>query len=426
MLPQYHARPCTVLHSPMNQALSSVPTASIFLARQAILDRERELFAYELLFRDGRVGHAQITNANAATTRLLTNTFLEFGIETISDNKPVFINLPRDYVTGALPLPLDPKLVVLEILEDVSADAAALAGIASLRQRGFTIALDDFVLGESRRALLDSADLVKIDIRQFTPEALAREVQHYAGLPVKLLAEKVETHVEFEFCHKLGFDYFQGYFFSKPVLMEGRELPAGQMTLLNLIAKLQTPATTFAEIEALISNDVGISYKLLRIINSSLYNLSRNVESIQHAVVLLGTATLKKWLTLLSLSAVANKPPELVNQTLIRARMCEELARSLNLKPESAFTVGLFSQLDALMDTSLHDLIAALPLAPEISAAITARSGGLGALLQTVEHYERGAWQELDRQALTAPELLSAWQSAVAWQRQLREQLALA
>lgn len=409
----------------MNQAVAN-PTNAIFLARQPILDRDQGLFAYELLFRDGRSSGARITDANAATTRLLTNTFLEFGIEAISDSKPVFINLPRSYVTGELPLPLDPRLVVLEVLEDIAADAEALAGIDNLKQRGFTIALDDFVLDEARRPLLASADLVKIDIRQFTPETLALEVQHYAGLPLKLLAEKVETQAEFELCHALGFDYFQGYFFCKPVLMEGRELPASQMTLLNLIAKLQAPATTFAEIETLISNDVSISYKLLRIINSSLYNLSREVESIQHAVTLLGTATLRKWLTLLSLSAVSDKPPELVNQTLIRARMCEELARGLRLKPESAFTVGLFSLLDALMDTSLDELMAALPLAPDISAAITARSGELGALLQTVEHYERGAWQLLDTQTLKPPDLLAAWQSAVAWQQQLREQLALA
>lgn len=408
----------------MNQSPKSASSAAIFLARQAILDREQELFAYELLFRDGNTASARITDANAATTRLLTNTFLEFGIEAISGNKPVFINLPRDYVTGALPLPLDPRLVVLEILEDISADTAALAGIASLKQRGFTIALDDFVVDELRRPLLASADLVKIDIRQFSPELLALEMQHYAGLPVKLLAEKVETHAEFEMCLSLGFDYFQGYFFSKPMLMEGRELPASQMTLLNLIARLQAPETTLAEIEALISNDVGISYKLLRIINSSLYNLSRNVESIQHAVVLLGMATLKKWLTLLSLSTVANKPPELVNQTLIRARMCEELARNLNLKPESAFTVGLFSLLDALMDTPLDELMAALPLAPDIRAAITQRSGDLGCLLQTVERYERGEWQLIDSRHRAHGGLLAAWQSAVTWQQELRQQLA--
>lgn len=410
----------------MNHASEATFNAAIFLARQAILDREQELFAYELLFRDGHTNSAQITDANAATTRLLTNTLLEFGIEAISDNKPVFINLPRDYITGALPLPLDPRLVVLEILEDITMDADALAGIAELRQRGFTLALDDFVLDESRRPLLASADLVKIDIRQFSPEALAAEVQHYVDLPLKLLAEKVETHSEFELCLALGFDYFQGYFFSKPLLMEGRELPASQLTLLNLLSKLQDPATTFVEIEALISHDVGISYKLLRIINSSLYNLSRNVESIQHAVVLLGMATLKKWLTLLSLSSVANKPPELVNQILVRARMCEELARSQNLKPEAAFTVGLFSLLDALMDTQLDELVNALPLAPDIRSAITRRSGELGRLLQTVERYERGEWNQLDS-ALQQPEVLvAAWTAAVTWQRQLREQLAAA
>lgn len=410
----------------MNQAASSLPSTAIFLARQPILDREQQLFAYELLFRDSRSGGARITDANAATTRLLTNAFVEFGIEAISDRKPVFINLPRDYVTGDLPLPLDPSLVVLEVLEDIAADPAVLEGLAALQARGFRIALDDFMLDETRRPLLAAADLVKIDIRQFTPETLAEEVQRYAGLPLQLLAEKVETQAEFELCHALGFDYFQGYFFCKPLLLEGRELPPNQLTLLNLLARLQAPETTFAEIEEMISNDVGISYKLLRIINSSLYNLSRSVESIQHAVVLLGTGTLKKWLTLLSLSAVANKPPELVNQTLIRARMCEELARSTGLKPEAAFTVGLFSLLDALMDTPLDNVVAALPLAPEISAAITQRSGELGALLTMVECYERGDWASLEPGSLKSPALAAAWHAALAWQRQLREQLAAA
>lgn len=401
------------------------PTAQVYLARQPIFDAQRKVHAYELLYRSGATNAARFDDANKATSQLIANTFLSIGVDSISNGRPVFINLPRRFITGEIPLPLDPKIVVLEVLEDISADPKALAGVKDLVKQGFTIALDDFVESDANRDFIPHASYIKVDVLTLSAEQLREQTLSLQKHGIPLLAEKVETEACFQLCSELGYRYFQGYFFSKPTLMEGRELSANQLALLNVLAKLQNPNCQVEELEQIVGNDLGLSYKLLKIINSSFYNVGKTVESIQHALILLGLNTLKKWVTLITLSSSKGKTSELLVMALLRARHCENLAEKLKMKSDAAFTVGMFSLLDAIMDQPLPLLVDQLPLTDEVKAALLAGQGELGALLKAVSEFQLGNWQVIDARFTEGAVIQKSYEQALQWCDKVKDDLGV-
>lgn len=404
-------------------ALEPVSDNRIYLARQPILDRDLQVVAYEILFRNNASDTALFLDGNEATSRLIVNTFVEMDIDSITVNKQAFINLTRDFLIGKLPLPFPPGKVVLEILEEITADEESMAGARKLVEQGYTLALDDFVLSEKNHALVSMASIVKIDIRLLDEAELREHVQFLQQFPVKLLAEKVETQTEYELCRNLGFSLFQGFFFSKPLLLSGKQLTPNSVSLLKILAKLQAPDCSMKELEDIIAYDVAISYKLMKIINSSFYGMKKKVESIQHAIVLLGLSPLKSWVTLISLSMIDDKPRELINMTLIRAKLCENLTSHFGCKADAAFLVGLFSLLDVLLDQDKESLLASLPLAEEILGALMRLEGSLGALLNFVIHYERGEWVHHAQYSLTEENVVAAYLEAIQWNDDISRQL---
>jgi len=368
----------------------------VYVGRQPIFNRDLDVFGYELLFRSGHTAAANVIDGNQATSQVIINTFLEIGLEQIANHRHAFINLTRDFLLGSIPLPLNQEKVVLEVLEDVTVDDELVAAVANLKQQGFVIALDDFILDDANRALLPLANIVKVDLMALSQDELKDQVKQLQDHKLDLLAEKIETHDEFQLCKELGFKYFQGYYFCKPRVISGKQLPANRLALLEMISKLQNPDCDIKELESIISRDVAISYKLLRIINSSFYGLSKKVESIQKALVYIGMKALRNWATVIGLSQVDDKPPELINISLARAKMCELLASEVRCNKEAGFTVGLFSMLDVLMDRPLDELLEQLPLADEITDALLKNEGVLGNILDIVMSYERGNWNELD------------------------------
>jgi EAL and modified HD-GYP domain-containing signal transduction protein len=273
--------------------------------------------------------------------------------------------------------------------------------------------------------LIPYASVIKIDIRPFDTNGLRDQVEKLKPYGIKLLAEKVETREEYTLCKQLGFVYFQGYFFSKPTMFSGKQVPASHLTVLEILAKLQAPDCNLKELDSIISYDVGISYKLLRIINSSYYNLNKKVESIQHALVILGLKTLKSWITVIALSSVDDKPRELITMTLIRAKMCENLAEQFGCKPDAAFIVGLFSLLDILLDQPLAYLLLNLPLAEDIVNGLMHRTGQTGQLLNFVIDYEQGDWGNActAQHSLTHNDAVSAYLAALQWTRKVSQHL---
>ncbi|HEY0962221.1 MAG TPA: HDOD domain-containing protein [Pseudomonadales bacterium] len=406
-------------------AISQEPGSTIYLARQPIFDIQMEVHAYEILFRNSATNSASIADGNKATSTLITNTFVEMGIDEIADGRVAFINLTRDFLVGKLPMPIEPGKVVLEILEDISADPESIAGTRALAAQGYALALDDFVMSDANRELIPFASVIKIDIRPFDAEGLLQQVIKLRPYGIKLLAEKVETREEYTLCKQLGFTLFQGYFFSRPTMFSGRQVPASHLRVLEILARLQAPDCDLRELETLISYDVGISYKLLRIINSSYYNRSRKVESIQHALVILGLKTLKSWITVIALSSVDDKPRELITMTLVRAKMCEGLADQFGCKPDAAFIVGLFSLLDVLLDQPLAYLLLNLPLAEDIVDGLMHRNGRSGQLLNFVIDYEQGDWGVActAQHSLTHNDAVAAYLAALQWTRSVSQHL---
>jgi len=408
----------------MNMSVEHASTSEIFVGRQAIFDTKLDVYAYELLFRDGNVGGANVVDGNKATSQVIINTFLEMGVETLVQHHCAFINLTRDFLLGEIPFPLPAGKIVLEVLEDVAVDDELVDSMKRLKKEGYTLALDDFILDENNEKLVPFADLIKIDLMALTQKQLIEQVVALKKHDVTLLAEKIETKQEFELCKQLGFEYFQGYYFCKPDVVAGKQLPPNRLALLEMIATLQNPECRFDELETIISKDVAISYKLLRIINSSFYSLPKKVESIQKALVILGLQALRNWVTVIGLSQVDDKPQELINISLVRAKMCELLAPQIGRDSNSAFTVGLFSMLDVLMDQPIEELLKQLPLSEEISGALIGYNGQLGQLLKIVTAYETGDWKELEKISIVpAHELRQSYVDSLKWSDEITSQM---
>ncbi len=400
-------------------------TKSTFIGRQPIYDRALNVFGYELLYRDNGLNAASFTDGDLATSQVIVNTFMEIGLERLVGSRPAFINITRDFFSGERPLPMSAEQVVFELLETVEVDATLLDGIGNLVAKGYRIALDDFIPTPERMPLLELASFVKLDVQALPEKQLASIVSDLRKYPPRLVAEKIETHDEYARCRELGFDYFQGYFLSYPDVIHTPTALTNRAVVINLIGKLQDPDTDVRELERTIAHDVVLSYRLLRYINCASFGMRREIDSIQQAVMLLGLDAVRNWATLILASQLAhNKPRELTTIALIRARMCALLSVTRpGIDSQKAFTVGLFSLLDALLDTRMEELLDQIPLAAPIKFALLNREGELGELLDTVIRLERGEWQVIAEQRDITVDYNNAYLSAINWAETTADQM---
>jgi EAL and modified HD-GYP domain-containing signal transduction protein len=388
----------------------------IYIGRQPIYDRKLEVVAYELLYRNSEENRANITDFDAASSEMIFNALVEFGLDRLVGPHRAYLNLTRALLVSEKTLALPPDKVVLEVLETTRVDEDVLAAVDALARHGFAIALDDFFFSETWRPLVERAQVVKVDVLGLSPDQIREQVTLLAGFDAALLAEKVETQECYALCRDLGFVYFQGYFFCQPKIIKGSRLPANRLAVLKVLAALNNPDATLDELEALIGQDVGLSYRLLRYINSAFFSLANEVESIRHALVLLGDRSVRRWATLISMAAIGDKPHELMVTAMVRAKMCELLAGSLHADHvDPFFTVGLFSVLDALLDASMEQALAALPLTPEVADALLAHKGVLGRVLECTLAYERADWDHVELPGLAPGAVRRAYLDAVLW-----------
>lgn len=404
---------------------SSSPNSPI-IARQAIFDRNMNVYAYELLFRSNNQQlNAGISDSfgDKATSQVINHTFMELGIERVIGSHLAFVNLTRNFILTDDPLPFAHDQVVLEILEDIVADDEIIAATQKLVDQGYTIALDDFIFDESLRPLVKLAEIIKIDLLSISEQTLKEHVSILKQENVKLLAEKVETQQQFQLCKELGFDYFQGFFFSRPVIIEDKPIPKSQLNLLSIIAKLQESEVEMDDIEKLISQDVGLTYKLLRLLNSASMGLPKKIESIKQGLVILGLKTIKMWTTLISLNEIDTITPELMANTLIRAKMCEQLASHYHCSAETGFLIGLFSTIDAMMSQPMSEILKSLPLNDQIKQALSGGEGNLSDLLNIVIYYEQGLWDNINPQHVSFEELGNIYINATEWTIQTQSSL---
>ncbi|MBL1277968.1 MAG: HDOD domain-containing protein [Ectothiorhodospiraceae bacterium] len=397
--------------------------SDFYIARQPIYDRNLYVYAYELLYRSSEHNQAVIEDGDDATAQVLVNALIEIGLPDLVDKSLAFINLTRQHILNGLPPSLTQENVVLEVLEDVVADEELITALKKFKKQGFTIALDDFVSHESKLPMVELADIIKIDVLDQKGPALAEQVKLLRPYDIKLLAEKIETPEDFEYCKALGFDYYQGYFFCKPNIIRGERTPSSRMAIIQLLGKLQDPDLGLDELQQLISQDVSLSYRILRYINSAHFSMGQKIDSIQQAINLIGLNTIKTWVAILAMSSIDDKPYELILTALIRARMCESLSANTTISADNAFTVGLFSVLDAFIDLPMEVILAALPLADELHNALLDHQGELGQLLYLTQQYERGLWQNVSDDRFDANSLRNAYIKSIRWAGELSDSM---
>ena len=388
----------------------------LYVGRQAIFDRELKVVAYELLYRSGSRNAADVVNGEQATAAVLTNTFMEIGADVVTLGKPVFVNLTRDLLLDDVARLFPPNRVSVEILEDTVVDDVLFKRISDLRDSGYRIVLDDFIMKDEVRRLLPLADVIKLDVLSMSREALVDCVRKLAAYPAQLLAEKVETREELEFYLELGFDLFQGFVLEKPVIIEGERPPESRMALFELLARVNNPDIGVDELDEAVSRDVGIAWRLMRYINSAAFSLQAKVDSIRHAILLIGRSQIRSWVNLVVLAGLVGKSSDLLNVALLRAAMCDAVARRQGLeKPESYFTAGLFSVLDAMMRQPMALLVERLPLCGDIEDALLRREGPVGEVLATVIDYQHSRWDQVATSRFDPDLLYAAWKTAVEW-----------
>jgi EAL and modified HD-GYP domain-containing signal transduction protein len=378
-----------------------------FIARQPIFDRSLNAVGYELLFRGrGYAADALIDNPEQATATVLLNAVTELDLKRIVGQKTAWINVSREFVLGELALAIPAGVVGLEIHEDMPFDDELISALHELKRHGHRLALDDFRSRPGSEAALDLFDVVKLDMLELTHQELGAQVERLRPYPGLVLADKLGTRADHEFCVSAGVDLFQGYFFCRPAMVGTRGIEANRLALLQVVAKLNDPAVDLEDIQGLIARDVALSFRLLRYVNSAFFGLRGEVRSIGQALALLGVENVRRWATLSVLAGVDNKPTELTLTALIRARFCELAAGQLGfVNPSEAFTLGLFSVIDGMMDAPMHDVAASLPLAEDMRDALVLRRGPKGELLDCVTSLEAGEDEKAGAAIVDAPDL---------------------
>lgn len=402
-------------------------SVEIYVARQPIYDSRTELFGYELLYRNSAAATvAAGLSTDHMSSTVVMHSLVDLGLPQIIGSKRGFINFSRDMLVNGFWELFDRNQVVIELLETVEPDEDVLRACGRLRQAGYTLALDDFENSDEHEPLLRLANLVKLDVLGRSAEELEQMVQPLTSYDLTFLAERVESADVHQICRGLGFEYFQGYYFSRPEIVVGKEMPTEQVTILRLISLVRDLETSESALEQAFRADVGLTFKLLRIVNSAAVG-GRGVESIRHAIQLLGRGVLARWLGLLMIAslgkgAAANR--ELSEIALARARICERIAEITDLGNASGalFMVGLFSMLDRLMSKPMAEILGEVDLAPEVKDALVKRCGPYAGPLLMLEAYEVADWDEAEERAeqlgLPRGQLARMYVDALAWGRE--------
>jgi EAL and modified HD-GYP domain-containing signal transduction protein len=405
----------------VDQALPSQLTL-VHVGRQAIYDASLSSRAYELFYRSALPRDGLSGDADRETCSVVLSAFAELGLARVASNKQVFLNVAHDVVSGVLPLPVSAELTVLQV-RDYEHSAAELApALAARRAEGYRVALDGFVLGPETSALLPVADYLKFNVRTLGPSGLARQLELVRGGPREIVACNIDTTEQFRACVDAGCHFFQGRFLFRPQVLSHKRLPKSLETVSLLLKRLRDPAVELAEVERIVKTDAALSLDVLGFFGSASLGLPRDIRSIQQAIGWIGLREFTKWVTLVALASTTQRPGELVLVALTRARASELLAQSVGVDADSAFTAGLMSMLEALFEQPLAELLLAMPVSAQISAAVLANEGTLGAVLGDVLSRER--------EDVTAPTRFDAalvnraWLGALRWaaeaQRYLR------
>ena len=394
-----------------------------YVARQPIFTADEKVFGYELLFRDGVEDYFREKDLDAASRRTLDSS-LQIGLQTLCDGRRAFLNCTRDVLLKDYVTLLPSPFTVVEVLESVPPDDLVKAALQRLKQAGYLIALDDFVLDDARTPLADFADIIKVDLRITNAADQATLIQRYGPWRCRMCAEKVETREEFAAAKTAGFIYFQGYFFSRPELLQTKEIPANRLNYIRLLQAVSRHELEVRELENLIKHEASVCYRLLRYLNSAAFGIRNEVHSIRHAIALLGEREIRRWVRLIATLTVGeNKSSELVNTAMTRARFCELIAERVPHGDSDLFLMGLLSMIDAILEMPMVTVLENVPVDHETKAVLLGGASKLRTVYQLMLARECGDWQGTAENAqklgLSESQVAEAYWQAIQWVRQL-------
>ncbi|HEY3801912.1 MAG TPA: HDOD domain-containing protein [Kofleriaceae bacterium] len=384
-----------------------------YVGRQALFDRRLQVVGYELLYRNSEENRARFTDADKATAETMLNAFVELGLDTLAPGLPVWVNLPEAFLLGKYPIPLPADRTVLEVLEDVPVTPELIASLERYRADGYKIALDDFILTDATRPLLDLAWAIKVDVLNVPREEVARQFNELKPAGAIMVAEKISTHDEHVFLRDLGFFYFQGHFLEMPIVAKTKRMPHDRAALVKILSALYDAKLDLRAIETLVAAEVGLSARLFKLASSAAFSLGQPIGSVRQAVLRLGVQQVSALIVLIMVAGFDDKPLELARQALVRARMCEELAKHAKLATDQLFTAGLLSLLDAVLDRPLHEILAQMQITPLVREALEG-TGAAANIVDTARHQARGELRS-NATGLPAQAIFVAWYEAIRW-----------
>ena len=408
----------------MGQATRESSTA-VYVARQPILDERGRVFGYELLYRAAPGDTSCSVESDLASASVMTSAIIDLGLDTLTGGRLAFLNVTAALVIEQIDALVPPGGVVLELLETIEVTHELIEACRRLRAKGYLLALDDFVPGSASEALLPHVSFVKVDMLTTSVPEAAALAERLKPLGVTMLAEKVESREVHEQTREAGYTLFQGYYFCKPVIQAGAAIPAHQMVYIRLLAALTRPDLGMLELEALVKQDVSLSLRVLRFVNSAAVPIRTEVGTIRQALLLIGMEPIRKWASVWCLAGLnPGATPELSTLALVRARSCELVGQHARLLDASElFLVGLFSLLDVMLSRAMTDALDNLPLPPSIADALLGRQNRERAILDAVIAYESGAWDDasfaMTRAGVDTTVLPAAYTTALRWAQEI-------
>lgn len=361
--------------------------------RRPVFNEELDVVAYELFLVEGPVAEIVVEDADDGSRRLLVNSRVDLDVAALGAGKPLHLAVTSAVLESGILAKLGPDQVTVLLGEGVESSASVITAIEELRALGFRIVLDDVETNSRLLPLVRLTHAVRINLDGPVSASLARRIAVLKQAGIEITADRVRSYEELRQATKLGFDLFQGSFFSRPDTFRDKEASPGQLAALELVSLLHDPEADISRIADVIRRDVSLSYRVLKTVNSAQYALPRPLESIEEAVMLVGTKQIATWAGMLSMSRLTDKPSELTRVAMVRARVCEELARRLGRSDAQPFyVVGLLSVIESLLDVPAEQALRNLPISNEIVSAITCGGGIMGEVLRGVLAYEGGDW----------------------------------
>jgi EAL and modified HD-GYP domain-containing signal transduction protein len=406
--------------SKLASILESEDQLTVLMARQPIFSKSQDVVAFELLFRGEEEASVRAIKDDIATFDVVMSTYANIVAGRGNKRLPCYIKITDEILLNDSLPELPPSLFALEILGRSEITPHFIAKVKECAQKGYRIVLADFDPRDSKfEHLLNVIHVLKLDIQRLGMAELPRIIHKLRPYQLDLLADKVETKDEFRQCMEMGFSLYQGYFLSHPVPVKGKKISGNKVLLLQLLGELQQESATGASLEGIAINDPALTYKILKVVNSAAFNVPREVNSLSHAITLLGLEQIRRWIMLFLTTSEDGKPNQLTRNMLIRGRMCELLAELMGHENSmNYFIVGLLSQLDALFAIEMKVLLNEVPLNHELKDALLHLSGPLGETLKDVKNYERGQFEELN-ESVDRPLYEVAYRHSLKWSDQV-------